>query len=427
MMLGNWRYGHPRRAGRRLLAIVIRLSFESGQEPMVLFASFWHAGFESASHRNSRGIRVDMIAATQHVEQAEEDYARLPSLDIRVAHEGIRWHLVEQGDRFNFASIVPVMDAASRHGVQVIWSLCHYGWPDDLDIFSPEFVTRFARYGAATAEFIAHASDAIPVYAPFTEISFLAYAAGEVGTFYPYARGRGDELKAQLVRAAIAGIEAIWRVDPRARIVHVDSVINVVPPRDRPDLAELADRHTASQFAAWDWLVGRARPDLGGHPRYLDIVGVNFYHYSQWEYPEGRLRWEEVPRDPRWVPFHQLLAGTYARYHRPVFVAETSYDRAGKGRWICEIAAEVARSRESGVSVEGICLYPIIDRPDWDVPQQWHHSGLWDLVPDRSGRLQRVLVEEYAAGLAEARSLVEVGGAEQARNDHRLLEEGVTS
>jgi hypothetical protein len=37
------------------------------------------------------------------------------------------------------------------------------------------------------------------------------------------------------------------------------------------------------------------------------------------------------------------------------------------------------------------------------------------------------LVEEYAAGLAEARSLVEVGGAEQARDDHRLLEEGVTS
>ena len=51
----------------------------------MLFASFWQAGFESASHRNSRGIRVDMIAATQHVEQAEEDYARLREMDIRVA------------------------------------------------------------------------------------------------------------------------------------------------------------------------------------------------------------------------------------------------------------------------------------------------------------------------------------------------------
>src|SRR5918997_3921972 len=155
---------------------------------MALFASFWQAGFESASHRNSRGIRVDMIAATQHVEQADEDYARLRQLDIRVAREGIRWHLVDQGDRFDFASIRPLMEAAKRHGIQVIWSLCHYGWPDDLDIFSPAFITRFARYTAASAQFLAHASDAIPVYSPFTEISFLAYAAGEVGAFSPYAR-----------------------------------------------------------------------------------------------------------------------------------------------------------------------------------------------------------------------------------------------
>jgi hypothetical protein len=84
-------------------------------------------------------------------------------------------------------------------------------------------------------------------------------------------------------------------------------------------------------------------------------------------------------------------------------VAETSYDSEGKGRWIREIADEVAQAWEHGVPVERICLYPIIDRPDWDNPQQWHHSGLWDLVPDRSGRLQRVLVAEYAAGLAEAR------------------------
>jgi hypothetical protein len=87
-------------------------------------------------------------------------------------------------------------------------------------------------------------------------------------------------------------------------------------------------------------------------------------------------------------------------------VAETSYDGDGKGRWIREIAAEVAQAWDHAVPVEGICLYPVIDRPDWDNPQQWHHSGLWDLVPDRSGRLQRVLVAEYAAGLAEARRLL---------------------
>ena len=62
---------------------------------------------------------------------------------------------------------------------------------------------------------------------------------------------------------------------------------------------------------------GRAQPELGGHPRYLDVVGVNFYHDNQWEHPSRRLRWEDNPRDERWVPFHRLLARAHARYGRP--------------------------------------------------------------------------------------------------------------
>ena len=41
-----------------------------------------------------------------------------------------------------------MLEAARDEGVQVIWDLCHYGWPDDLDIFSPQFVERFARFCA---------------------------------------------------------------------------------------------------------------------------------------------------------------------------------------------------------------------------------------------------------------------------------------
>ena len=40
--------------------------------------------------------------------------------------------------------------AARRAGVQVIWDLFHYGWPDDLDKFKPEFVNRFASWRAPT-------------------------------------------------------------------------------------------------------------------------------------------------------------------------------------------------------------------------------------------------------------------------------------
>ena len=374
-----------------------------------LFASFWQGGFESATHRNGHGERVDMVAATQHDLQAEEDYARLRELGIRVAREGIRWHLIDQGDHYDFSSLAPLVAAAERQGMQIIWTLCHYGWPDDLDIFSSAFVARFARYCAATARFIARHSDRPPFYAPFNEISFLAFAAGQVGIFHPYARHRGDEIKAQCVRAAIAGIDAIRQIEPRARIVQIDPVINVVAPSDRPDLEPLAAAHTESQFAAWDWLSGRSRPDLGGHPRYLDIIGVNFYNNSQWEYPEGRLRWDASPRDPRWVPFHRLLARTYARYRRPMFVAETSHVEARRGDWVREIAAEVALARAYGVPMEGICLYPIVDRPDWDDPERWHQSGLWDVMPDADGRLHRILAADYATALEDARRSLDPG------------------
>src|SRR5690606_7682799 len=43
----------------------------------------------------------------------------------------------------------------------------------------------------------------------------------------------------------------------------------------------------------------------------------------------------------------------------------------------------VLRARENGVPVHGLCLYPLINRPDWDDAAHWHDSGLWDVVRAR--------------------------------------------
>ena len=67
--------------------------------------------------------------------------------------DAIRWHLIERSPgAYDFSSVLSMLDAARRAGVQVIWDLLHYGWPDDIDIFAPEFVERFARLAAAFAE-----------------------------------------------------------------------------------------------------------------------------------------------------------------------------------------------------------------------------------------------------------------------------------
>lgn len=65
----------------------------------------------------------------------------------------------------------------------------------------------------------------MPFIVPTNELSFTAWAVGEFNVFNPYGLGRGGELKRQLVRAAIAGMEAIWKVSPQVPFAHVEPAI----------------------------------------------------------------------------------------------------------------------------------------------------------------------------------------------------------
>lgn len=379
-----------------------------------LFRSFWIAGFECSCHVNRAGRRLDMIAAVQHDIHAADDYALLASLGIRTARDGIRWHLVDRGGAYDFRSFEPMLKAALRQGVQVIWDLFHYGFPDALDMFTPQFVDRFARYARAVAKLVADHTDEIPFYAPVNEISFFAWA-GSRDYMAPFAVGRDSEIKRQLVRCFIAAAEAIHKVDPRARLVAPDPILYVVAPQGRPDFEPLAAATFESQFEGWDMLTGRAAPELGGDPRYLDIIGCNFYGHNEWEQWDDSIHrivmfWEEHRRDPRYVPLRYLLAGVYHRYGRPLFLAETGHYGDGRVPWLRMIAQEAYECRRMGVPLEGVCLYPILDRYDWDNESHWHNSGLWDLVRNGTGGYTRVLNAGYAQELKRARELLaEIG------------------
>src|SRR5947209_5875490 len=216
-----------------------------------MFRSFWIAGYESATHRNTRGDRLDMIAGVQHDSKVCEDYRLLPTVGIRTARDGVRWHLIDKGGgQYDFSSFEPMLRAALSHGIQVIWDLCHYGYPDGIDLLKPAFVDRFARFSRAVARFIRERTDEIPFYSPVNEISFFAWGASR-DLMYPYAFGHDDEVKLQLVRAAIACAQAVRDVDPRARLSYPEPTIEVLPPRNRPDLAGTARAYRNSQFDAW--------------------------------------------------------------------------------------------------------------------------------------------------------------------------------
>jgi len=327
------------------------------------FRSFLLGGFECSTHRRPDGHRLDLLAATAHDALAEADYRELARHDIRSARDGLRWHLIETSPgQYDWSSFLPLLRAANSVGTQVIWDLCHYGWPDDIDIWSPEFVDRFARFSREVARLVQQETDSAPLYCPANEISYWAWAGGAEGRINPCAFGRGTELKRQLVRAAIAAMEAIRDVEPRARFITAEPLINVVSPTDDPHLQADAEAYRQYQFEAFDMLAGRSDPELGGDDKYLDIIGVNYYPENQW--------WIRGPTIPfghyAYRPLSDMLAEVHERYLRPVLISETGAEGSARPSWLHYVLSEVGEARNQGVPVEGVCLYPILDYPGWD-------------------------------------------------------------
>ncbi|KQV82490.1 amine oxidase [Massilia sp. Root351] len=367
------------------------------------FAGFWQAGYEGADHINHAGRALDMNAVTGHLERARSDYEQAQRLGFRTVRESIGWRLCERDGRHDFSVLEGRCRAAQELGLQVSWTFCHYGIPDDLDLFGPDFVPRFARFCRAAAEFLAPYGGPQPVYSPINEISFTSWGLS-IHMFriknmrHPDAGGEG---KRQLVRASIAGCDAIWDVTPGARILQCDPMIHVIAPANRPDWAVQAAGWRASQFEALDMLCGRVQPELGGAPRYVDLIGGNYYHSNQWESGTNLRLWWHLG-EPRRLPLHCILMEYQQRYGRPLLLAETSHVGSGRGAWAREMASEAALAMQHGVDFHGICLYPAIDRPDWEDENHWHHSGLWDLDRDGADPLARVLVPGYATALRQA-------------------------
>ena len=358
-----------------------------------LFRSFFQGGFECSTHRRAHDRRrVDVIAATRHDAAAESDYRSLERHGILTVRDGVRWHLAEpEPGRFDWSSLRAQLAGAAAAGTEVIWDLLHYGWPDDVDVWSAGFAERFARFAAAAAREIRAAAVGTRFYCPVNEVSFLSWGGGDAAYLNPFARGRGYELKVQLARAAIVAMDAIRRDDPEARFVHVDPVINVITDPGRPWDAHHAEGHRQAQYQGWDLIAGRTWPQIGGRPDLLDVIGVNYYHNNQWIHggpPIDR-------HHPLHRPFHRILAEVYARYGRPIFVAETGIEGDARPEWLAHVAGEVREARRLGVPVEGICLYPVLDHPGWDDDRACP-NGLLHTLADGT----RAADPAYAAELA---------------------------
>lgn len=392
-------------AARRPRAVAV-----SAAPAHVALRSFWMGGFEGADHLDPQNRPLDMAHAHGHLAQLDEDYARAAAAGLRTVRESIGWRLCEpRPGVFDLARPLRMARCARRHGLQILWTVMHYGTPPDVDLRDDAMIDRFAAFAEGVAKALGGQGEEPPVYTLVNEISFLSWAVSHTNMLGPYQHGddgtastraSGYDVKRRLVRATLAATDAVRRIDPQARFLQVEPLVHVVAPRDRPELAPLAEQVAGYQWQAWDLLAGRAEPELGGGPGMLDLLGINHYHSGQWEVEtERRLWWHE--RDPRRRGLAELLQCAWERYQRPMLVAETSHVGAGRTAWFSDVASQVQGARDAGVPLLGLCLYPLVDRPDWNDGTAWHHSGLWDVAqaPGAQRPMDRLLHRPYARAL----------------------------
>jgi beta-glucosidase/6-phospho-beta-glucosidase/beta-galactosidase len=361
-----------------------------------IFPTFFLSGFECSNFSWTDGERRNLVAETGHDRHAAEDYQILNSLGIAVAREGIPWPLVDKGGSYDFSMVDRYIEAMNTSKILPIWDLCHYGYPDDLDPFSDEFVERFAHYCRAAAEYVIPKVRGPHFFTPINEITFFSYCAGEWGWAAPYrcTRQDRDRLLLALSRAAIAGVKAIREVDPEARMVHIDPLVQVVAPRDRPDQIEAARQETSvNTFLAWDIICGLEHPEFGGSPDILDIVGANNYSFGQMEYRETGPHAALPPGDDRITPLCDMLDTVWQRYRRPMIIGETSGLGKGRADWLRDVMGESLAAVQRGMDLQGVCLFPAVDMPDWHTGE-WVHNGICDVV-EANGDLERVPNPRY--------------------------------
>ena len=375
------------------------------------FHSFWMAGYECSDKLNAFGNRVDFLHLTGHLERLDEDYNNLKLFDIRTVREGIRWSQVEkQPYVYDWDTVAVMMERGKVHGIQQVWDLCHFGFPDDLTPLHPMFARRFAALCKAFVSFYRSIDPTgVLIVTPINEVSFLSWLGGDARGTVPYCTNQGWEVKYGLMKAYIEGARALKEADPSIRMLTTEPLVKIVPPLNAtPEQEAEAIAAHEHQYQSVDMLCGKICPELGGAPELIDILGFNFYYNNQWVIGyKDFLPWLNEFPDTRWTPLRDLLREAYERYGRPIALTETSHPQEDRSAWLYFITQECAAIVQEGIPLYGICLYPIIDRPDWDEPEKpWHQSGLWDakLTPGKTPEM--ILYEPYAASLLESQHII---------------------
>ncbi|MBX9749145.1 MAG: hypothetical protein K5Q68_05965 [Roseococcus sp.] len=305
---------------------------------------------------------MDPLERSGHPRWAALDFLLLRSLGIRTVREALRWHLIERdAGVFDWSSARQQIAGALAADTEVIWDICHWGVPDGLDIMSPEWPLRLARFAGEAARMLRREGVRIGAWVPVNEMAFWAWAGGETGGFAPFLTRQGDAFKRQLVAGHLAVVAALRDAGALEPILVCEPLIWIVADPENPLEQHYSASRVAGSVAALDMI-------LAQDSTAIDVLGWNFYPHNQWR-PDG----EKVPRgEAGYRPLHVLLRDMRLRYALPMAITETGAEEPEGVVWADAIAKEIAIARREGVPLLGACIYPVMDYNGWDNARHCH-------------------------------------------------------
>lgn len=315
-------------------------------KPLELWAFLENSDF--VRHKDGRLYRQDEVELIRHDEFLEVDYRLMVEAGCIGIREAARWYLSHpERDTYRWDWLDRVVYEAERNGLKLYLDLWHYGYPDWMDILSPDAPRKFAEF----ARQIAKRYPSLEYYCVCNEPSLLVELGGRQGQWSPFLREEQPSMfRRQISRMIIDASKAILDVKP-------DAVLIIPEPWHATD-----NIPEDAQAAVLDTVLGLREPELGGCNDLVTIIGLNHY------------------RDSTLPPFHRLLVNAQQRWPtKPLWVTETSGPPTGwqQAEWFWWMLAETRLARMSGASIDVFTWAPAISMYDWVDETLQLENGIW--------------------------------------------------
>jgi hypothetical protein len=305
--------------------------------------------------RKKKLYRQDEVKLIRHDEFLEEDYRLMVSAGCVGIRDAARWYLSNPAPGvYDWTWLDQVVSAAESHQLKLYLDLWHYGYPDWLNILSPEAPMYFADF----ARQIARRYPSLEYYCVCNEPSLLVELGGRKGKWSPFLhKTDATAFRHQVSRMIIEASKAVLDVKP-------DAVLIIPEPWHATDRSPEDE-----QAAVLDTVLGLRDPQLGGCDDLVSMIGLNHY------------------RDSTLPPFHRLLINAQKRWpDKQLWITETSGPPRGwqQTEWFWWMMAEARLAAMSGIDIPVFTWAPAISMYDWVEEEVQLHNGIW--IIDDSGR-----------------------------------------